>query len=59
MTGLNNRGFTFRKIVDSILTTESRSILLRSVHLGYSSVLCESENKENLFPSTTLTDWFI
>jgi len=33
-------------------------IILRSAHTVYLYVLCGSENKQRLFPYTTLTDWF-
>ena len=32
---------------------------LRSAHTVYLCVLCGSENKQPLFPYTTLTDWFL
>jgi len=32
---------------------------LRSAHTVYLCVLCESENKQRLFPYTTLIDWFL
>ena len=41
------------------VATDYLLILLRSVHLVYLSVLCESENKEKLFPYTTLTYWYL
>ena len=41
------------------LLPDYRSSLLHSVHLVYSAVLCESENKEKIFLCTTLTDLFI
>jgi len=31
----------------------------RSAHTVYWCVLCGSENKQRLFPYTTLTDWFL
>jgi hypothetical protein len=31
----------------------------RSAHRVYLCVLCGSENKQRLFPYTTLTDWFL
>ena len=37
----------------------SSYIILRSAHTVYLYVLCESENKQRLFPSTALTDWFV
>ena len=36
-----------------------RSQILRSAHTVYLCVLCGSENKQRLFPYTTLTDWFV
>jgi len=33
--------------------------ILRSVHILYLCVLCGSQNKQPLFPYTTLTDWFL
>jgi hypothetical protein len=35
------------------------STILRSAHTVYLCVLCGSENKQRLFPYTTLTDWFL
>ena len=32
--------------------------ILRSAHAVYFCVLCGSENKQRLYPHTTLTDWF-
>jgi hypothetical protein len=32
---------------------------LRSAHTVYLRVLCGSQNKQRLFPYTTLTDWFV
>ena len=34
------------------------SAILRSAHTLYLYVLCGSQNKQPLFPYTTLTDWF-
>jgi len=31
----------------------------RSAHTVYLCVLCGSQNKQRLFPYTTLTDWFV
>ena len=33
--------------------------ITRSAHTAYLCVLCGSENKQRLFPYTTLTDWFV
>ena len=33
--------------------------ILRTAHTVYICVLCGSENKQRLFPYTTLTDWFL
>ena len=35
------------------------SQILRSAHTVYLRVLCVSQNKQQLFPYTTLTDWFV
>ena len=35
------------------------SQIILSAHTGYLCVLCGSQNKQPLFPYTTLTDWFI
>ena len=34
-------------------------IILRSAHTVYLCVLCGTENKQQLFPYTALTDWFL
>jgi len=39
--------------------TGSLYIILRSAHTVYFCVLCGSENKQQLFPYTALTDWFL
>ena len=39
--------------------TGSLYIILRSAHTVHLCVLCESQNKQRLFPYTTLTDWFV
>jgi len=39
--------------------TGSLYIILRSAHTVYLCILCGSENKQRLFPHTTLTDWFL
>ena len=36
-----------------------RQTILRSAHTVYLCVLCGSENKQRLFPYTTLTAWFL
>jgi hypothetical protein len=36
-----------------------RTKLLHFTHTLYLCVLCGSENKQRLFPYTTLTDWFV
>jgi len=33
--------------------------ILRSAHTVYLCVLCGPENKQRLFPYTTLIDWFV
>jgi hypothetical protein len=35
------------------------SAILRSAHTVYLCALCGSENKQRLFPYTTLIDWFL
>jgi len=35
------------------------STILPSAHTVYLCVLCGSQNKQPLFPYTTLTDWFL
>jgi len=35
------------------------NLSLRSAHTVYLCVLCGSENKQRLFPYTTLTDWLV
>ena len=35
------------------------SEILHSTHTLYLCVLCGSQNKQPLFPYTTLTDWFV
>jgi hypothetical protein len=45
-----------------LLLTESKiehPTTLRSAHTVYLCVLCGSQNKQLLFPYTTLTDWFL
>jgi len=37
----------------------SKPAIQRSAHTLYLCVLCGSENKQRLFPYTTLTDWFL
>ena len=39
--------------------TVQQSTVLRSAHTVHLCVLCGSENKQRLFPYTTLTDWFV
>jgi len=39
--------------------TGSLYIILRSAHTVYLCVLCRSQNKQLLFPYTTLTGWFL
>jgi len=45
--------------VVTICTTSLTSAILRSAHTVYLCVLCGSENKQRLFPYTTLIDWFL
>ena len=39
--------------------TEPPYTIPRSAHTLYLCVLCGSQNKQRLFPYTTLTDWFV
>ena len=41
------------------LLTQGLSSIPRSAHTVYLCVLRGSENKQRLFPYTTLTDWFL
>ena len=45
--------------VVTICTTSLTFTILRSAHTLYLCVLCGSQNKQPLFPHTTLTDWFV
>ena len=45
--------------VVTICPTSLTYTILRSAHTVYLCVLCGSENKQRLFPYTTLTDWFV
>jgi len=45
--------------VVTIYTTSLTFKILRSAHTAYLCVLCGSQNKQRLFPYTTLTDWFL
>ena len=49
---------TEMKCVYCAVRTGSLYIILRSALIVYLWVLCGSENKQPLFPYTTLTDWF-
>jgi len=42
-----------------VVRTGSFFIILRSAHTVYLRVLCGSENKQRLFPYTTLIGWFL
>ena len=53
-----NRDLTLCSPVVIICTTSLTSTILRSAHTVYLCVLCGSEKKQRLFPSTALTDWF-
>jgi len=48
----------YRPVV-TICTASLTSAIPRSAHTVYLCVLCGSENKQPLFPYTTLTDWFL
>jgi len=41
------------------MTVRPRLKILRPAHTVYLCVLCGSQNKQRLFPYTTLTDWFL
>ena len=43
----------------TICTTSLTFTILRSAHTVYLCFLCVSQNKQRLFPYTTLTDWFL
>ena len=43
----------------TICTTSLTFTIPRSAHTVYLSVLCGFQNKQRLFPYTTLTDWFL
>jgi len=44
-------------VVSAVLRTCLK--ILRSAHTVYLCVLCGSQNKQPLFPYTTLSDWFL
>jgi hypothetical protein len=50
-------GQTLYRIASAVL--EAHLKILRSAHTVCLCVLCGSENKRQLFPCTTLTDWFV
>ena len=50
--------YMYRTVV-TICTTSLTFTTLRSTHTLYLCVLCGSQNKQPLFPYTTLTDWFV
>jgi hypothetical protein len=54
VTPVKNRGAHLRGI-----GVDPRAQIPRSAHAVYLCVLCGSENKQRLFPYTTLTDWFL
>jgi len=43
----------------TIRTTSLSFTFLRSAHTLYLCVLCGSQNKQRLFPYTTLIDWVL
>ena len=54
------RSFNHSSPVVTVITTiVQNQTILRSAHTVYLCVLCGSQNKQRLFPYTTLTDWFI
>ena len=50
--------YMYRTVI-TIYTASLTFTTLRSAHTLYLSVLCGSQNKQPLFPYTTLTDWFL
>ena len=54
-----SRDLKFQSPVVTICTASLTFKILRSAHTVYLCVLCGSENKQRLFPYTTLTDWFL
>jgi hypothetical protein len=54
-----NRGLTLYAQWSLYVLLVKHSVVLRSAHTVYLCVLCGSQNKQWLFPYTTLTDWFV
>jgi hypothetical protein len=54
-----DRDLTLYSPVVIMCFTSLTFTILRSAHTVYLCVLCVSENKQPLFPYTTLTDWFL
>ena len=52
-----NRDLTLSSPVVIICTSSLTFTILRSAHTVYLYVLCGTENKQQLFPYTALTDW--
>jgi len=50
---------TETECVHCAVRTGCLNIILHSAHTVYLCVLCGSQNKQRLFPYTTLTDWFL
>ena len=53
-----NRDLKLYSQVVTICTASLTFKLIRSAHTVYLCVLCGSENKQRLFPYSTLADWF-
>ena len=57
--GKNIMQTSFKWLQYTCIHWDWQSAVLRSAHTIYLCVLCGSENKEPLFPYTTLTDWIL
>ena len=56
---LKSSGHYMYRTVVTICTASLTFTILRSAHTVYLCVLFGSQNKQRLFPYTTLTDWFV
>jgi hypothetical protein len=56
---INPNGHYMYRTVVTICTASLTFTILRSAQTVYLCVLCGSQNKQRLFPYTTLTDWFL
>jgi hypothetical protein len=59
LTGFYNRVLTISYPVVTICSTGLTFKILRSAHTEKLCVLYGSENKQQIFPYNTLTDWFV